>query len=284
MSSASPGSQIVHQAMPIVSRPSVIMRPHDAVPGGTPTVRKLRAASARITSATSSVMMITTVFSTFGNRCLRMIHQPPAPVARDAVTKSRSRSESTSARTSRAYEGHVQTSRMMITLRRLGPTRAASSTAKRIAGSASCTSTSRIRSWPIRPPTQPATSPVSVPTSAAPGTTIPTTITEMRAPCTKRLYMSRPRSSVPSGYAQVPPSKTGGCRRFRTSMCSGSYGASTSAPAPQTSSTSTIRLGMESPSQRRQRKPRRRRSICRTGALAAVSRAIRRPPPGCAGR
>ena len=170
-----------------MSRPSEIILPHDDVPGGTPTLRKLSAASARITSATSSVMMITMVLNTFGSRCLRMIHQPPPPTAREAVTKSRSLSDSTSARTSRAYEGHVQISRITITLVRLGPTRLAISTAKRIAGSANCMSTTRIRICPVIPPAQPETNPISVPNSAAPGTTIPTTIRETRAPCNSRL-------------------------------------------------------------------------------------------------
>ena len=80
----------------------MIIRPHDAVPAGTPTPRKLKAASTWITIATSNVMMITIVFTTFGNKCLRMIHQPPAPNAREAVVKSRSRNDSTSDRTSRA--------------------------------------------------------------------------------------------------------------------------------------------------------------------------------------
>ena len=102
ISRVSPGSQIGHQATFIVSRPSEIIRPQDDVPGGTPTLRKLSAASARITSATSRVMTMTTVLSTLGKRCLRMIHQPPAPIERDAVTKSRSLSDSTSARTRRA--------------------------------------------------------------------------------------------------------------------------------------------------------------------------------------
>ena len=76
---------------------------------------------------------------------------------------------------------------MTITLVRLGPTRLAINTAKRIAGRASCRSTTRIRIWPVIPPTQPETSPISVPNNAAPGTTIPTTINDTRAPCSKRL-------------------------------------------------------------------------------------------------
>ena len=46
-------------------------------------------------------MMITIVLTTFGKRCLRMIQIGPAPVAREAVTKSRCLSESTSPRTKR---------------------------------------------------------------------------------------------------------------------------------------------------------------------------------------
>ena len=55
---------------------------------------------------------------------------------------------------------------MMITLRRLGPTRAASRAAKRIAGSANCTSTSRISTCPQRPPRQPA---IALPLGASSG-------------------------------------------------------------------------------------------------------------------
>ena len=76
ISNANPGSQIGHQATIMTSRPSVIMRPHDAVPAGTPTPRKLSAASTWITMATSSVMMITIVLTTFGEEMLA--HDPPA--------------------------------------------------------------------------------------------------------------------------------------------------------------------------------------------------------------
>ena len=56
----------------------------------------------------------------------------------------------------------------------------------------------RIKICSVEPPNQPDAIPTSVPNAAEPGTTIATTISEIRAPCIKRLKMSRPTSSVPS--------------------------------------------------------------------------------------
>ena len=86
-------------------------------------------------------MITTTVLKTLGSSCLRMIHQLPAPAASEASTNSRSLSESTSARTKRAYAVQVQMSRMMITLVSDAPSALPSKTAKRMAGMASWTST-----------------------------------------------------------------------------------------------------------------------------------------------
>ena len=122
-----------------------------------------------------------------------------------------------------------------------------SSTAKRIDGSANWMSVSRISRFPTRPARQPDTSPISVPIAAAPGTTIATTMSETQAPCRMRLRMSRPRSSAPREWFQLPPSKTGGYSRSASTRKLGSSGESSPAKAPQTTNTTAMAAGTERP-------------------------------------
>ena len=87
-------------------------------------------------------------------------------------------------------------------------------------------STSRMMTVSIQPPKNPASMPSEAP--MMPPTKMPTSemVSETRAPYMMRLRMSRPIRSVPSGYFQVPPKNTGGCRRSLTEPCTGSCGAS----------------------------------------------------------
>ena len=110
-----------------------------------------------------------------------------------------------------------------ITLSRLAPKTTEISNANRIAGNASCTSTMRIRNLSHQPSRQPASSPHRVPINADAGMHVTTTSNDTRAPYMTRDRMSRPRLSVPSGCAQLPPSwNAGGINRSIRTMCSGS--------------------------------------------------------------
>ena len=78
------------------------MRPQAGCGGGTPTPRKDSEASVTITTPSISVASTIAEFTTFGRMCRRMIvhFEQPATMARR--TNSRSFSDSTSPRTTRA--------------------------------------------------------------------------------------------------------------------------------------------------------------------------------------
>ncbi len=68
------------------------MRPHDAVGGGNDRPRKASAASATIIPATAFVASTTEIPARFGSTCRTTIQPVGCPSARDATTKSSSRS------------------------------------------------------------------------------------------------------------------------------------------------------------------------------------------------
>jgi len=128
------------------------MRPHVGVGGGTPMPRKLRPASRRIVPEVLSAAMTTIVGTTFTSTWRRRIRAWRAPSARAARTKSRSRSDSTSLRITRATP--VQLTRPMTTkiVHTLGRKTATSATARSKPGNASMTSVTRISTTSTPPP------------------------------------------------------------------------------------------------------------------------------------
>ena len=104
---------------------------------------------------------------------------------------------------------------------RLGPSTATSAIASRMPGNASSTSIIRPSASSTHPPAYPATAPTIVPTVAEIDTTASPTISEIRAPMSRRARMSRPSSSRPNGCCQDGPSSR--CGRF---CAAGSYGTS----------------------------------------------------------
>jgi hypothetical protein len=115
------------------------------------------------------------------------------PSAIAACTYSRSRIESTSPRTTRAYTTHDDTPMTMMMLRRLGPRTPITAIASRMNGKASWMSASRIRKSSTRPPKYPATSPVIIPSTPEISTAARPTTSAIREPYTMRARMSRPR-------------------------------------------------------------------------------------------
>src|SRR5262252_10292960 len=89
--------------------------------------------------------------------------------------------------------------------------------------------TASMKRWTMRstvPPAYALTVPTMTPTPVASRTDKHPTQSEMRDPYRIRLRISRPRLSVPRGWVQL-----GGWRRSASATVSGSYGASTPAPA-----------------------------------------------------
>ena len=78
------------------------MRPHAGFGGGTPTPRKDSAASVTMTTPSISVPRTIAELSTLGRMWRRMIVHFEQPATMASRTKSRSRSDSTSPRITRA--------------------------------------------------------------------------------------------------------------------------------------------------------------------------------------
>ena len=78
------------------------MSPQAGLGGGTPTPRKDSAASVTMTTPSISVARTIAVLSTLGRMCRRMIVRFEHPATMARRTKSRSLSESTSPRMTRA--------------------------------------------------------------------------------------------------------------------------------------------------------------------------------------
>ena len=85
----------------VIETASRIIPPHEGVGGGTPNPRKLNADSIRIASAMPNVAVTIKIGASAGNTCRIRMRKSDTPTLRAASTYSRSRSESTSARTSR---------------------------------------------------------------------------------------------------------------------------------------------------------------------------------------
>src|SRR5712692_3297376 len=228
----SPGNTVSHHCPAIkVERASESMRPQAGCGGGTPTPRKLSEASAMMTTPTVRLASTVAVFMTFGRMCRLITRSLLAPAISASFTNSRSRRVSTSPRMTRAYRVQYTAPRMTTMFHMLGPTMAARKIAKTMAGNASQASVTRMMIWSTQPPTYPARIPIAVPMLPATSVPISPTISDTRAPWIRRLRMSRPWKSVPSGVVQLPPSiQNGGSNTFAPFTGSvGSCGAMRSA-------------------------------------------------------
>ena len=105
-----------------------------------------------MTRAMSSVATTSHGVSTFGRMWRNRTRPSPPPSARAACTNSRSRSDSTAPRTTRAYTTHVDTPMTTMIVVRLGPSTPMTAMASRMNGNASWMSASRMRTSSTRPP------------------------------------------------------------------------------------------------------------------------------------
>src|SRR5262249_42720881 len=97
-----PGKTASHHLPSIkASRSWDIISPHEGSGGGTPTPRKLRAASMMTATPTCRLKSTMTVFMTLGSKCRVMIFTLLMPLTSASFTKSRSRSVKTSPRATR---------------------------------------------------------------------------------------------------------------------------------------------------------------------------------------
>ena len=153
--------------------------PHDGVPAGRPTPRKLIAASARMAIGRKIVPSTTISAATFGRTCRTMILKSLAPIARAASMYTFSFSDSTAPRITRAAPTAIakpMASDMMTMSRKLGipnhvpdgsgvlsfrntrtaesslPMTAMIASSRTIAGKASSESTSRWSTESMKPP------------------------------------------------------------------------------------------------------------------------------------
>src|SRR5690606_19975106 len=151
-----------------------------------------------------------------------------APAATAAATYSRSRRDSTCARTRRTYKGTRTKATARMELPSPGPSAAARAMASTRAGKATMTSITRMRIRSNGPPSQPLKPPRTTPATPASTTTPKPAPMERRPPSRTRANRSRPTSSVPNQWAVE-----GGCsRRIKSTefgSCRASQGAITDA-------------------------------------------------------
>src|SRR2546427_177585 len=128
------------------------MLPHVGVGGCTPSPRNESADSITMTRAMSSVATTSHGVNAFGRMWRRRIRPSRLPRACAACTNSRSRSERTAPRTTRAYTTQLETPMTTMMTGRLGPRTPITAIASRMNGNASWMSASRMRTSSVRPP------------------------------------------------------------------------------------------------------------------------------------
>src|SRR5215510_5746896 len=171
----------------------------------------------------------------------------------------------------------------MMTVPKLGPTEATSTSASKIVGKDSEMSTSRMSKESVRPPKYPEISPSAVPTMPPTKIAIADTVSDTRAPWISRLRMSRPSLSVPRRWVALPPScHTGGLSRFASDPFNGSWGATYGANTAGMTSRN-MRIERATTGYRRtSRKATAIRVRAYQGSDRAVTVAIERPPSSVA--
>ncbi len=158
------------------------MRPQLGVGGGTPSPRKLRAASSSSVPEVPSAAITMMIGSTLGRMCRAISWPEGAPSARAPKTKSRFDIVSVSARTTRAICVHDTSPITSKIVSRLGLSTATSAIANKSAGKESITSVKRIRRKSIAPPKKPEHKPIATPIVIVTAIAATPTVSEIRAP------------------------------------------------------------------------------------------------------
>ena len=228
-------------------RPSAIMLPQ-VTRLGSPKPRKDSAASISTAAATMTAASETTGVSALGSTSRKAISKGRMPMTRAAATKSRSRRERISARVMRAgcIQAPMAMPSTMVGTR--GPVTEMSASVSRKAGTVWKASATRISASSTQPPRKPAMVPTVMPMNSAAAAAAVATSRVVRAPWMRAERTSRPRRSVPRGWAMVCQ----GGRRGSPLMASGSPGASQgAASATANRIASMVRPARPSPVARR---------------------------------
>ena len=168
-----------------------------------------------IACATSRVAATTIGLRALGNTWRRMMRHGPAPTARAAATYSRCRMASTWPRTIRAVCIQLVRPITPTTSTKTpasGPSAARSGSRNSMVLTISRGSTGNARnksvkriSGPSRRRKKPARTPASVPAVSDSAMAVTPTASDSRPPASSRAKVSRPRLSVPSGWAADMP-------------------------------------------------------------------------------
>ena len=124
--------------------PSATIDPHSAVGGCAPRPRNESPERSRIAFARSSVASTITGPATFGRTSRNNARRAGVPSSRADCTNSESPTESTSPRTTRAYDGHATTTIASAAFCSPRPSTAATTIARMIGGNAKKRSTARM--------------------------------------------------------------------------------------------------------------------------------------------
>src|SRR5579859_3265795 len=174
------------------------MLPRLGVGGGTPTPKKLSAASAKIAVPKFSVAMTATGAKHWGAIWRAMIRPGEAPTHRAASTNWVCLTANTTERVIRVASGIWVTPTATITVPRPGPSPTDSSMARINVGNEDSTSITRWLSKSYHPALWPLVTPHSTPAETPRAIDATLTIRLTRRPYMIRLSTSRPRLSVPS--------------------------------------------------------------------------------------
>ena len=124
--------------------PVATIEPRSAFGGWAPSPRNESPESSRIAFARSSVARTSTGPATFGSTSRNSARRAGAPSNRADCTNSESPTDSTSPRTTRAYDGQATTTIASAAFRSPRPSTAATTIARMIGGKAKTRSTARI--------------------------------------------------------------------------------------------------------------------------------------------
>src|SRR5262245_41270778 len=208
---AAPGNSAIHGARYMNERPDPeSIPPHEGYGGGIPNPRNESADSARITVPRPMVATMMTVASTFGSTWRTTMRQCPEPSARAASTYGFCIVEGSAPRLTTEVPAAPRIDSAMIKFSRPGPSAATSESTITRAGNEIQASTTRWTRMSKVPPRYALETPTIVARSVVSAMVANPTVTEIRAPYTTRLQMSRPRLSVPiqncalGGFMRAP--------------------------------------------------------------------------------
>src|SRR5262245_4641616 len=200
---------------------SLIIRPQSAAGGCSPKPRKLSPATTATLNDMRSVVSAMRGLETLGSSSERMIFRRGMPIASAARTKSRSTISTAAPRVIRAARGIVETPTARTSSHSLGPTVAASRSARTIAGSDRKMSIVRMSRSSSLPCEYAASRPMVMPSAMPSAVDRPESTRTDSPPYRSRLRTSRPRLSVPS-QASLDGGANGS---WPSTPWSGAYGA-----------------------------------------------------------